>query len=187
MSSTVPTWEPRLLTAGDRWLWERQDLADYPAGTWTLSYSLAKADRQITLTATASGGAHRIDVSAATTAAYPAGRYSWAAYVAYGSDRRQVASGEIEIRPNLATATSGIDGRSFARQMLDAVEAQILGRATQSQSDMVAYQIAGRNLQRDPAALVKLRDAFKAEVRSESISDRLASGMDGGPRLLARI
>lgn len=187
MSSTVPTWEPRLLTAGDRWLWERQDLADYPAGTWTLSYSLAKADRQITLTATASGGAHRIDVSAATTAAYPAGRYSWAAYVTYGSDRRQIASGEIEIRPNLATATSGIDGRSFARQMLEAIESAMLGRASANQLDMVNMQIASRGLQRDTAALPKLRDAFKAEVKSESIADRLAAGMDGAPRLLVRM
>lgn len=185
--STLPTWEPTRISAGDRWLWERQDISDYPAGTWTLSYALSKSDKLITLTATASGSYHRIDVSAATTAAYPAGRYTWAAYVTSGSDRRQIGSGEIEVRPNLAAQTNGADSRSFARTMLYAIEAQILGRATAQQSDMVSMQIAGRGLQRDPAALAKLRATFKAEVNSEKAADRLNQAMGGGPRLLARI
>lgn len=185
--SDIATWEPTRITAGDRWLWERQDLSDYPAGTWTLTYSLVNASKQITLTAAASGSYHRIDVAAATTATYPPGRYAWAAYATSGSDRRQIGSGEIEVRPDLATATSGHDGRSFARTMLDAIEAQILGRATQQQSDMVAMQIAGRSMQRDPAALIKLRDRFKADLASETVAARLASGLGGARRLLVRM
>lgn len=187
MSADISTVEPSRATAGDRWLWERQDLSDYPASVWTLTYALVNAAKQITLTATANGNYHRIDVTAATTAAYPAGRYAWAAFVTSGTDRRQIGKGEIEIRPNLATLTSGGDTRAFARQMLDAIEAQMLGRATAQQSDMVSMQIAGRGLQRTPETLIKLRDHFKAEAKAESIRDRLDSGMSGAPRLLVRM
>jgi hypothetical protein len=71
--------------------------------------------------------------------------------------------------------------------MIDAIEAQMLGRATAQQSDMVSMQIAGRGLQRTPETLIKLRDSFKAEAKAESIRDRLDSGMSGAPRLLVRM
>lgn len=185
MSSTVPTWEPRLLTAGDRWLWERQDLADYPAGTWVLSYSLAKADRLITLTATASGINHLIDVAAATTAAYPAGTYRWQAHVTSGSDRRTIGQGQIVVGANFATEPSGIDDRTHARRVFESIEAVIEGRASKDQE---AYTIAGRSLQRTPIAdLLKLRDRYKAMVESENVADRLNSGLGGARRLLVRM
>lgn len=187
MSADLATWEPSRISAGDRWLWERQDLSDYPATEWTLTYSLVNTGLRIALTATANGSYHRIDVAAATTAAYPAGRYTWAAYVTSGTDRRQVGTGEIEIRPNLAGMTSGGDTRSFARQMLDAIEAQMLGRATQFQSDMVSMQIAARGLQRDTGALQKLHDTFKAAVASELAADRMESGKQGARRFLVRM
>ncbi len=187
MSADIPTWEPQRISAGDRWLWERQDLSDYPAGTWTLTYALSKTDKLITLTATASGTYHRIDVTAATTAAYPSGRYSWAAYVTSGSDRREIGRGEIEVRPNLATQTNGLDTRGFAQRMVEAIEAELLGKASAHQLDLVSMTINARNLQRSPETLIKLRDYFKAEAKAESIRDRLDSGMSGAPRLLVRM
>jgi hypothetical protein len=83
--------------------------------------------------------------------------------------------------------TGGYDTRTFAAQMLDAIEAEILGKASAHQLDLVAMTIASRQLQRTPEMLIKLRDQFKREVRVEQIAARLESGMTGARRLLVRM
>lgn len=182
--STLPTWEPTRISAGDRWLWERQDISDYPAGTWTLSYALSKSDKLITLTAAANGSYHRVDVPAATTATYPAGRYTWAAYVTSGSDRRQIGSGEIEVRPNLAAATSGADSRSFAQQRVEQCEAAMRAR----DPAVASYSINGRQIffQELKQVLEEL-NYWRTEVAKERRQADLDSGRPLGGRLLARV
>lgn len=181
----IATVEPTELVAGDRWLWERQDLDDYPASTWTLSYALVKDGTRIQITGAASGAYHRIDVAASTTAGYTAGSYRWQAYVTSGSDRRLVGQGELELLPDFATQSSGYDGRSHARIVLDAIEAVIEGRATKDQEE---YSIGGRSLKRTPIGdLLKLRDRYRAEAHSEGVADRLASGIGGARRLMVRL
>jgi hypothetical protein len=101
MSSTVPTIEPTAARAGDTWAWTR-DLSDYPAGTWTLTYSLFSSAAVYSITATADGTQHSVSVPGATTKTYIAGRYDWVAHVSDGTDRYQVGSGVIQILPNIA-------------------------------------------------------------------------------------
>ena len=38
MAASIPTTEPTSLRAGNTWQWRREDLSDYPASTWTLTY-----------------------------------------------------------------------------------------------------------------------------------------------------
>ena len=38
MAQSIPTTEPTRLRAGDTWQWRREDLSDYPATAWTLTY-----------------------------------------------------------------------------------------------------------------------------------------------------
>lgn len=142
MAFTIPSIEPDSVVAGDLWTWTRS-LSDYPATTWTLTYSLIKADRQITLTATASGADFLISIAAATTADYSDGTYVWQAYVTSGLERYTVGSGQITVKPNLATLTQGYDGRTFAEKRVSQLE-----MALQARDPAIAeYTINGRNVQ----------------------------------------
>lgn len=155
---TVPT----NLTAGDTWEWTR-DLADYPAGTWTLTYYFAKTGKQFSAAATADGTTHSVSVAAATTAAYPAGRYRWTARVTDGTEVFTVDEGWIEVAPN--PATNKEDPRSLARQTLDALECFLAGNATTAQASMA---INGRSISRwSLPDLLTWRDRLRAEVRAQ--------------------
>lgn len=125
---TPPTVEPLSVRAGDTWRWTRF-FAGYPAPDWSLAYTLYGPAGSHTLLAEAAGAAHRIAVAPSVTAAIQAGRWEWVAYVWNAADRYTVARGVIEVLPDLA-ALSGVDGRSHARRVLEAIESAIAARAT---------------------------------------------------------
>jgi hypothetical protein len=168
MAYTAPTNEPKQLRAGDTWNWRREDLGDYPATSWTLKYYFRNAAAKFDVTAAADGDLYEATVAKATTAAYAAGWYDWVAVVEDATDRHQVDSGRVEILPNLATDVV-YDARSFARKMLDYVEAALLSRASSDQLDLINAQLEARSITRDKAGLLTLRAAFAAEVRREDL------------------
>lgn len=182
---TIPTNEPTELRAGNTWQWTREDLADYPAPTWTLKYALKNATDHIEIVASASGTYHAVTVARATTLGYAAGRYTWVAYVESATERFDVDDGTLEVLPAYAQASQvARDDRSHARIVLDAIEAVIEGRATKDQQ---AYTINGRSLERMPIKdLLAFRAQYKNEVEAEEMIARLESGQPGAPRLYAR-
>lgn len=156
------------LKVGDTWSWE-ESLDDYPADVWTLKFAMRGNANAVNITASASGLTHAISVAAADTAKYVAGKYHWEAYVEMGSgptlERYAVGSGKIELLPALFQTPSGVDVRSHAEKVLDAVEAVIEGRATQAQASM---SIMGRAIQFIPISeLLMLRTKYRAEVKVE--------------------
>ena len=182
-----PTTEPTRLTAGDTWEWSRTDLAlsRFPAPTWALSYAL-RGPSQINITATPSDQAFTVTVPAETSAVYKAGDYEWAAYVTNSttSERYQVATGHLTIAPNLAGDLPTFDGRSYAKRMLDAIEATILGRATEDANELA---INGKKIVRmTPAELITLRDKFRFEYANERKAERIRKGLSSGNRVLVR-
>lgn len=183
MAIAIPQSEPQTLRAGDTWQWSRS-LSDFPAGTWTLAYTLINAAAKITITAAADGTDHLVTVAAATTAGYAAGRYSAIGRVSSAGIVYEVFAGQIEIKPNLAAATT-LDDRTHARVSLEAIEAVLQNRATKDQK---SYQIAGRALERTPVPdLLKMRDYYRAEVASEEAADRINQGLGGRGRMLVRL
>lgn len=177
MAISIPTSPPASARAGDTWQWQIA-LADYPAPTWELTYNLFNASALIAITATASGTEHLIRVEADETGSYAAGRYDWVASVTSATfERYQVDAGVIQILPDMAAVDGdGYDGRSIARQMLDALDALVLARATGAQMDLVRMNLGDRYQQRDPAALLKWRQHYAAIVAAE---DRAAAGARG--------
>lgn len=167
MAATIPTTEPTALRAGDTWQWRREDLADYPASAWTLTYYFRNAANKFDVAASADGDAYAVSVAKATTAGRTAGWYDWDAYVEDATDRHHVGSGRLEIKPNLAI-DKVIDARSFARTLLDAVEAALLSRASTGQLDLVEATLADRGLKYSPGALIKLRSQLQGEVKREA-------------------
>lgn len=148
MAADIPTSEPAVFNAGSTVKFTRE-LSDYlPADGWTLSYALVKAGALITWTGTNNGdGTHLVNITAAITAGYTAGTYSWQSYVTKGSgasaSREDISRGVIEIKPNFATQTGGYDGRSDTKIILDAIIATIKGTATKEEQEMT---VAGQTL-----------------------------------------
>lgn len=178
-----PSTEPTEVVAGDLVEWRREDLDDYPATSWTLTYAMRAAAGKFDITASAQGSYFSVSVAAATSATWPAGRYAWQAYVTNGSERHAVDAGTLLVKPNLAAMTV-YDDRTHARRTLEAIDAVLERRATQDQKMIM---IAGRQLERTPLPdLLRFRSHYHAMVQSEIAAERLANGLPGQSRLQVR-
>jgi hypothetical protein len=182
MAVSIPTTEPTTVRAGDTWQWRREDLAaDYPASSWTLKYYFRNASNKFDITASADGDAFAVTVAKATTAGRASGGYDWVASVESATQRFDIGTGRLEVKHNYALDRS-FDDRSFARRMLEAIEAALLDRASSDQLDLVNAALGDRSLQRDKAGLITLRSQFLSEVRRE---EKAGKGGDGG-RIVVR-
>ena len=175
-----------ILIAGDS-LDFSTSVPDYPATDgWTLTYRLAPrtAGTALSFAATALGGDYQVQVLAATTAAWAAGEYSWAAYVTKAGNRFTVDSGTITIQPDPGVVSS-LDSRTHAQRVLEAIQAVIERRATVDQQE---YTIGSRSLKKmDPKDLLYWRDRYRAEVRGEEAGRRLLAGETPGYALQVRL
>ena len=173
------------MRAGDTLAWTRE-CSDYPPSAgWTLKYALrASEDVAIDITASGAGTTYSIAVSSATSSPWTAGRYAWQAYVELAGVRHTLATGAMEVLPNLALGD--FDARSFASRALAAVEATILGRATSGQIDTIDMMLEGRGLKRDPATLLRLRSELTLEVQRERAAEDVAAGTGAGSRYYVR-
>ena len=155
----------------------------YPASDgWALTYKLipkSAGPAVITINATPEGDDHRVIVAAATTAAWTAGDYSFEAYVTKAAERYRVETGQVRIAANPATATV-LDNRSHERKVLEAIEAVIENRASQTQREMVEYTIGSRGQKFDAseskAALLELHSKYKWLVANEDARGAIAAG-----------
>lgn len=170
---TTPTNESLQLRAGDTWQWRREDLSDYPAGTWTLTYYFKSAAANFSVAATADGTNYAVTVAKATTAARTAGRYKWIAVVDNGTERHQVDQGELIVQPDFA-ASGNLDDRSHARKMLDAIEALLEGRATKDQQSMTIGDVSITRMPLDQ--LLAARDKYRTEVATQRRAERARAG-----------
>lgn len=171
MTTTI---EPKRFNAGENLTWSKS-LGDYPASTWTLTYTLFNASNAYSFVATADGDAYSIDVQSATTATWAAGKYAWTAFVSDGTEQHTVADGTWVVGDNPSTV-SARDGRSHARKMLDAIESALEGQATADQLDILATAIGDRNISRNSAKLIEMRDKYRAEVVAEDRAEAVARG-----------
>ena len=182
----IPTNEPASLRAGDTWKWTKT-LADYPASAWTLKYRFKSATTGFEITATASGDAHAVTVTAAATSAYAAGPYTWIAWVEGGtSEKYTVDTGVLAVSADYraGTATTGLDDRSHARKTLAAIESWIESR----NQGVARYTILGREMQYIPITdLLKLRQTYKAEVAAEDAAEAIRNGTGTGRRIQFRL
>ena len=187
-SANYPTNEPDVLTAGDFWAWKRQDLNDYPAASYALTYTMqleGTGATKISLTATESGNDYIIEVSGSVTNNYTAGDYVWSAYITDSSDstkRIEVDTALLKVELNKAKSSNEADPRSHAKKVLDAIEAIIEGRAS---TDQQSYSLAGRSITKlSIDDLFKLRDRYKVLVMEEKRRDRIKNGKKTGRYLL---
>ena len=171
------------MIVGDTWQFNTT-VSDFPASAgWTLTYRLVPekgAGAAITFNNSGiSGDDYVVQVAAATTAAYAAGDYSWAAYVLKSGERHTVDKGEVTLVPDPGVVSTPYDSRSFARKMLDQIEAALL--AFQDAS-VKSYTIGSRSMTReDVPNILVMRDRWLWEVKNENDTAQIAAGL-GNPR-----
>jgi hypothetical protein len=186
-AAEIPRNEPPEARAGLTWQWRREDLAsDYPASTWTLTYWFKKTGStgaNFSIAASADGDNFAVSVAAATTGAYTAGDYTWAAIVTAGSEAYEIDRGRLKLLAKYSAAAN-LDDRSHARKALEAIEAVLENRATVDQQE---YSIGSRMLKRMPAKdLLEFRDYYRGQVAMEDMVERARNGQ-GGNRLVVKL
>lgn len=178
--------EPTTIYSGDTLTWRREDLtANYPASAgWLLKYKLASSAAAIGIDAVADGDAFFISVPAATTATWAAGTYTWVGYVVKGAERFTISQGTITVKPNVASATAGLDLRSSARKALDAVNASLATYG--AKAFLQEIEIADRRQRFTSAADFM---AFRSKLIQEVAREEVQAGLRPrtSPRMLVRL
>jgi len=171
--ASVPSVEPDSFFAGDSLTWKISD-GDYKASDgWTLEYILLNSTSKITITTSASGDDHLVEVAKATTANYTAGTYDWRAYFYDADERYEYKVGTMVVKADWTTAST-LDTRSHAKTMLDALEATLQGKATQDQEEI---KIGDREIKRmSHKQLIEARNFYKEEYQREQDAEAIDNG-----------
>ena len=179
----IPTNEPSEITAGDTIAWKKQ-LSDYPASDeWEVQYTLINSSGKIAITSVASGDDHLVNISAAISAEYDPGIYSWQARAVLDDETYLVDEGTITIKPNYA-ALDSYDSRTHVKKVLDAIEACIEGTASKDQEE---YTIGTRSLKRrSMGELLTLREKYRGYWNQEQNAEKLKNGLGRKNKILVR-
>lgn len=143
-------------------------LLEYPSSEWILSYEIGT----LVLTFNSS---HELS----SIVNLPSGIYQYrllATNISTSTIKKTLLNGQVTI-VDLAY-------RSHARKVLDAIEANIEGRASQAQAEMT---INGRSIKYyAPEQLIKLRQTYQKEVANEISQDRINAGLGTSNKILVR-
>lgn len=173
------------ITAGDS-LNFLEPGGDYPASDgWSLTYKLIPrvTGAVISFSSTGEGADHRIDVAAATTAAWAAASYSWACYATNGTQRKTLQTGNTQVLPDPG-AVGVLDNRSAARKALEAADAALATYGAKAY--LQSYSIAGRAQSfQSPGDFLAWRSRLQAEVAREDSAERIRAGLS--PRNLLQV
>lgn len=166
MAADIPSVEPLEHEAGTTLKFDRS-LPDFPADTWTLTYSLVSDEyAPITITATANGDDHRVNVSFSDTSNWTAGEYLMTGYVTAddNSERHTVYRNAITIKP-YAAGSETLEWKTYNRRMVDLIESMLESRIPR---DVVSYSINGRTFTaKSNDELLDAYNYFKARLAHE--------------------
>jgi hypothetical protein len=145
----------------------------YPATGWQLSVSL-RGPAVINLEGVADGVQHKLEASAATTAAWAPGLYVYSARVSADGVVIEIDAGRVEVLADVTQLPGGSDMRSHARIVLENIRAVLEKRATMDQQRYVISTPNGpRELWRTPIKdLLALEATYLSRVRAEEAAAR---------------
>ena len=168
---------PPTIQAGDT-LDTTVALPAYPASAgWVLRHRLvprAAPGTVVDLTATAAGADHRVQATAAATAAWGAGVYTCVSWVASGAQRVTLARADVQVLADLAAASTPTDTRTRAQRALDDALAALAAWTPTTRR----YTVGDRQMEFNSVADIKDTVAFwRVEVRREATAARVAAGL----------
>lgn len=166
------------LVAGDTLNFLRSTPGYTAAAGWILKYRLTPrtgAASAITLTATAEGDDHRIQVAASATAVWAADTYGWAAWVENaGGEKYTVQTGQLVVTPDPRTVASGADSRSQAHRALEDARTALAAWTPTKRR----YRIGDREMEFNTTAdIVKAINYWELQVQRENQAARAAAGL----------
>lgn len=176
---------PMKITKGDSLTWKddptTDNLGNIIDSTWTLTYAI-RGSTILDLTATTDGSGWSTTISKAQSSALTKGFYYWQAYAEKSGNRVTLAKGRVEILEDLASATTGFDGRSQVRIDLDNVKAAI--RALVTNGAVQEYSIGNRSFKKMTLSeLRELESQLLFELAQEERAETMKAGL-GDPNNL---
>lgn len=175
----VMTDPPRAFVAGST-LQFRVNVSDYPAPNWSAMFALITTDNAETFAGTNYGDGQHLFTLTPTQSDIPARLYRYQINVTDGTDRHTVRAGSIEVVANYEAVTGGLDDRSHAARIFDAINHLLEGKA---KSDESSLAVGGRSLSTYTwDELVMNRGYFAHQMTDE---ERMARGYaPRGPRTI---
>lgn len=158
-------------------------LPQYPSSLWSLKMFI-RGPAVLDVVGTGSGDPYVLTIPAATSSAWPQGRYRYQTFAERLdlTDRQLVSSGYFTLVPDISIDTSEIDWRSSTRRILDAIDATIAGVASHEQ---LILMVGNLQLQyQDITKLIQAREYFWNLLGREEAVEGL--GAFGGKKLLVR-
>jgi hypothetical protein len=160
---------------------------DYPASAgWAVTlYLNPRAGGTVTsVTSTAQGDDHLLQVSAATTANWAAGWWGWETWVALGAERYRLEAGQLQVVAGLISAAAGTDTRSQAQKALDDAKTA-LAAWTPTQK---RYRIGGREMEfNDSSEIIAIITHWTTEVKREQAAASMAAGRPNPRQIQVRL
>ena len=164
---------PAQLRAGDTWKWTSSSAEYSAADGWELTTAFRGAI-SLDVEGVADGGGWISTAAAEDTAPLTAGRYSWISRASKDGETYTVASGVVDVLPDLAEVAEPYDGRTDAEKQLAAAET-CLTSLLSKQHASVSFADQSFTLQ-DIEKLKRVRDQLRSQVEAET---RAANGGKG--------
>ena len=192
-TTTTRTTEPTRIVKGERIAWTKT-FCDFGADLYTLEYRFRGAGIGIDVNATADGTDFACEITKTASAGFgAAGKYRWQAWLTEIADTNNTfvaAEGVTEVVAGFDTSSqAAIEMRSTAKQILDAIDAMILNKAS---SDQMSYEVstpAGtKKISRmSRIELLALRKEYAGIVERENAAERVRNGGKFGKTVVVNV
>ena len=186
------TTEPTEIRRGERLEWTKS-YSDYSAADYDLEYRFRGPGVAIDVTATADGTAFDAAITAAQSETLSVGKYQWQAWLteqAVPTNTFIAGEGVITVRRGFATGeTTDIDLRSTAKQIVDALEAALLGSAGREQMEYEIETPVGRRKIRymSRSEQMSFLKYYKTIVAKENAAERIRNGGKFGKSIVFNV
>lgn len=180
MSAQIPSFEPSEITRGETVAWSKSLSGYLPADGWALTYYFRGAGKGVDVVGVADGNTWTNTITAVQSASLAAGRYDYQGWVSKGSgddlEQHQVAAGTLTVKQGLTDVDveTIYDGRSEAKQTLDAIRAAMARSATRAQ---LRRTIGDKSIEyMSMSELIVAESRFAQLVNAEARNERVNQG-----------
>ena len=162
-------------------------LSGYPASEgWNLQLVLnpRAGGAVISLTTSADGDNHVLQVTAALTATWAVGDYGYQLFAVKGAEVYFQNDGQFKVRAGLIGAAGGVDTRSQAQRALDDARTALAAWTPTTRR----YKINGREMEfNSPADIIAIVSHWQNEVKREQNVARMAAGLPSNRKVMVRM
>ena len=186
------TTEPTEIRRGERLEWTKS-YSDYSAADYDLQYRFRGVGAPIDVDATADGTEFEAAITAAQSATLGVGKYQWQAWLTEQADATNTfiaGEGTMNVRQGFVEGEANtVDLRSTAKQIVDALEAALLGSAGREQMEYEIETPVGRRKIRymSRSEQMSFLKYYKQIVAKENAAERIRNGGKFGKSIVFNV